>query len=281
MSNSYAYVKTFRRNIKGALIEAFGGECVICGYNKCQSALEFHHINSTDKEFNLSSWSKLSTKRIAIEASKCVMLCCRCHRELHENELSIEDKPYFSLSVFESTLESYKSDLCICGNPKSIRNDYCSDRCKCEHNGTIYFDANIAYDEFVHHNMSVDDISIKYDVHINNVHSKLRYKGIQVVNSNSNHVDVNRPDKDELQVLVNTYSLEYIGRVYNVTGNAVRKWCKKFEINTTRPIEFTRDEILYDMSNKLTKKDIYSKYGIGKDRFNTLCKYHNITYIIT
>lgn len=65
--------------------------CALCGYNKCLSALEFHHVY--DKEFQLDkrTLSNRSLDAILKEAKKCVLLCANCHREyhhgLHSNEL--------------------------------------------------------------------------------------------------------------------------------------------------------------------------------------------------
>lgn len=57
--------------------------CVICGYNKCLSALEFHHVH--DKEFQLDkrSLSNRTLDSVLKEAKKCVLLCSNCHREYH------------------------------------------------------------------------------------------------------------------------------------------------------------------------------------------------------
>lgn len=65
-----------------------GLSCWYCGYSKGEQAipvLEFHHVDPTQKEIELSTreivgyrWSKVLT-----EIQKCVMLCCRCHREYH------------------------------------------------------------------------------------------------------------------------------------------------------------------------------------------------------
>lgn len=41
------------RSMKLQAIKLLGGECSICGYNKCIDALEFHHKNPTKKEFKL------------------------------------------------------------------------------------------------------------------------------------------------------------------------------------------------------------------------------------
>lgn len=60
-----------------------GNKCVICGYNKCFDALAFHHIDETLKKFTLAcSWG-LSWKEIEKELENCVLLCCRCHAEVH------------------------------------------------------------------------------------------------------------------------------------------------------------------------------------------------------
>jgi hypothetical protein len=37
--------KSYYRKTKEKLIEYKGGKCQICGYNKCTSALEFHHLD--------------------------------------------------------------------------------------------------------------------------------------------------------------------------------------------------------------------------------------------
>ena len=42
-------VTNYRRRRKNNLIRVCGGKCCICGYNKTNSALEFHHINSNEK----------------------------------------------------------------------------------------------------------------------------------------------------------------------------------------------------------------------------------------
>jgi hypothetical protein len=36
------------------MIEYKGGCCVRCGYDKYQGALEFHHLNPKEKDFNPS-----------------------------------------------------------------------------------------------------------------------------------------------------------------------------------------------------------------------------------
>lgn len=59
-----------------------GGKCIICGYDKCLSALAFHHINPWDKEFEIGS--KMSWEVIVQELKKCELVCSNCHAEIHE-----------------------------------------------------------------------------------------------------------------------------------------------------------------------------------------------------
>lgn len=40
--------------------------------------------------------------------------------------------------------------------------------------------------------------------------------------------------KEELELLIKTNSLESIGRMFNVTGNAIKKWCVRYGLKTKR-----------------------------------------------
>lgn len=62
-------------------------KCSICGYDKCWSAIEFHHVNPEEKEVTISN---LVLRKMTIErqqeVKKCIVLCANCHRELHYND---------------------------------------------------------------------------------------------------------------------------------------------------------------------------------------------------
>lgn len=60
-----------------------GGSCRICGYGRCLSGLEFHHINPLEKDFSISA-RMTSWEAIRPELDKCILLCANCHREVHE-----------------------------------------------------------------------------------------------------------------------------------------------------------------------------------------------------
>lgn len=64
-----------------------GSCCKVCGYDRCQQALELHHKNPQEKSFDVSDAIyhkiRVSDEDILIELNKCVLLCANCHRELH------------------------------------------------------------------------------------------------------------------------------------------------------------------------------------------------------
>lgn len=62
-----------------------GGKCIVCGYNKSIRALQFHHLDPTQKDFGISGTTK-SFEKLKPELDKCVLLC---HGEVHEGLLDI------------------------------------------------------------------------------------------------------------------------------------------------------------------------------------------------
>ena len=76
-----------RHALKRHLVAYKGGKCEICGYNKCVSALQFHHINPSDKDFTISESLRLNDfdiEKYHKEVDKCILVCANCHAELHE-----------------------------------------------------------------------------------------------------------------------------------------------------------------------------------------------------
>jgi len=84
-----------RKKIREMAIEGLGGKCQICGYSKCQSALDFHHRDEKLKSFGISSKGYTqSWKKVSEEIDKCCLLCSNCHREIHAGvtQLSAEKR---------------------------------------------------------------------------------------------------------------------------------------------------------------------------------------------
>jgi transposase-like protein len=78
-----AHVADRRRRVKRQLIDEAGGACVLCGYDRCPAALQFHHLDPATKSFALSREGVTrSLARAREEARKCVLLCANCHAEV-------------------------------------------------------------------------------------------------------------------------------------------------------------------------------------------------------
>lgn len=76
-------VAEWRRRVKLKLVAEAGGACVICGYEACVAALQFHHVDPEKKSFALSRQGVTRAYAEAqAEARKCVLLCSNCHAEV-------------------------------------------------------------------------------------------------------------------------------------------------------------------------------------------------------
>jgi hypothetical protein len=82
---NYVNVKSHMKKIKLKAVEYKGGKCEICGYDKCVRSLDFHHVNSSEKDFGISSGVCKSWIKIKTELDKCILVCKNCHGEIHHN----------------------------------------------------------------------------------------------------------------------------------------------------------------------------------------------------
>lgn len=66
-------------------------KCSLCE-EKESCCLEFHHLDSSKKETEVSNAIKLgwSKKRVLKEIEKCAVLCSNCHRKLHAGLVKLE-----------------------------------------------------------------------------------------------------------------------------------------------------------------------------------------------
>lgn len=86
-------VKKRRLKLRSMALASKGGRCEICGYNKSNRALSFHHLDPSKKDFGLSdrgltrSWEKIRN-----EIEKCILLCANCHMEVHDGITQLPDR---------------------------------------------------------------------------------------------------------------------------------------------------------------------------------------------
>lgn len=133
MTKAFDNFNNWRKRTTDRMYHIMGEECVICGYNKCRDALDLHHINPEEKEFNIGDLRKKSLKWAKIEAElrKCTVLCSNCHRELHSG---LHDDKILVSSFSDKRLKEIQKACKYCG--KSIENffnDYCNKSCRAKH----------------------------------------------------------------------------------------------------------------------------------------------------
>jgi predicted HNH restriction endonuclease len=58
----------------------FGSACQVCGYNRCLAALEFHHLDSSQKDGRIGH---ATIREIKHHPERFMLVCANCHREIH------------------------------------------------------------------------------------------------------------------------------------------------------------------------------------------------------
>lgn len=130
---NYDNVKNSRTRLKERLVFAAGGKCQCCGYDKCISALEFHHINPNEKDFTIAKNTNKAWNLVKEEIKKCLLVCANCHREIHSDLLDISNlMPAYDeekANIIDKQLSELKTKTVFycktCGEIVSYGNEYC------------------------------------------------------------------------------------------------------------------------------------------------------------
>lgn len=184
MSNNYKDVKNFRQRQKNRIVYVMGSKCSICGYDKCITALELHHLNPLEKEFTFSANTNRAWEHIEKELPKTILVCANCHREIHQDLI---DTDTLTTSFDEQRNEEVKQkienqktktvNLCKqCGKPITNQATYC-EKCYAE----------------------------------------------------SRRMTA-RPTREQLKEEIRNMSMVKVGEKYGVSDNAIRKWCKSYNL---------------------------------------------------
>jgi transposase len=78
-----------RRKAKAILVREAGGRCQLCGYDRSQAALQFHHLDPAAKEFGVARRGARGIDRLRAEIQKCILLCSNCHAEVENGFTSV------------------------------------------------------------------------------------------------------------------------------------------------------------------------------------------------
>lgn len=190
--------KRFKRNRIKAIV-FLGGKCNRCNYKENYSALDFHHLDPNQKDIKWVYFKSRSWEKIVEEISKCVLLCSRCHREVHNDNDSQPSIVYDIDKSYEIKIkflqERFKHDFKFLPQSQyptkpNSENNFCD--CGAEICKTSQFCINC--------------------------------RGL-------NNRKVKRPSKEELEKLIWEKPIIHLAKDYDVSDNAIRKWCKKYGID--------------------------------------------------
>lgn len=89
-ANKYNIRNNERRIRQKQLFEEYKDNlsCIVCSEND-NSCLEFHHVDSSQKEFTIGASIHFKWERILEELKKCVCLCSNCHNKLHAGKIKL------------------------------------------------------------------------------------------------------------------------------------------------------------------------------------------------
>jgi len=94
LHQSYKSQKARGAKRKKMLVEALGGRCQKCGYDKNYAVLSFHHKRPKNKRMKLTSREIANNKLELLykEVKKCMLLCANCHLELHHPDYAVDQE---------------------------------------------------------------------------------------------------------------------------------------------------------------------------------------------
>jgi hypothetical protein len=127
------YVTRWRYKTRDRLLDAFGNQCGVCGYNRCKRNLAFHHLDPSQKD--PSVWKTKKWDAIVSDIRGCVLLCHNCHGEVHDGLVSTATCPRFNEDFADYKLtirhrsKTRKIIQCETCGKKTNNPQFCSRKC--------------------------------------------------------------------------------------------------------------------------------------------------------
>lgn len=145
-TNNYQNQKLRGLKRKTEYILSRGEKCEICGYNKNIAALDFHHKNPKEKDFQIDArkFANCDLEKLTDELNKCIILCANCHREIHHPDLEVNlilESKYLhnNKKSFNNKKSQWKGTIYpVCGIKfkKVTGKIFCSKECRNLNKGT-------------------------------------------------------------------------------------------------------------------------------------------------
>ena len=244
-------------------IAADVGGCVICK-EKCTDILDFDHLDRSKKRFLISQWYRLSKydeQDLEDEITNTRILCAYHHRIHTQHQWDARsDLPNMSAhAMYKKNFTKMKKDKLHNIKMEIGKCAICEKRVDEKECCAFDFDHLDIYEK--HQPISRMYYGYKWERVLSeiqkcrllccNCHRKetlkqrktrrelnwvppqkrcIRPKLHQTVEDRKG----SRPTKDELQKLVQIYTFVHVGKMYGVSDNAVRKWCKKYGLSSRR-----------------------------------------------
>lgn len=212
----------YRNRLKLSAVFAFGDSCYLCGKSFPYTIYEIHHMRDKTLSFGGHNIAIDTYKK---EIKKCLLLCPNCHRMVTQGYIIIPSnlKSNFNESLFDLAFMSLKRRERIGRLPKIPNKE----------------ELVKLYKKYTVSEISkLMGLTKEYTINLFNLYN------IKFKNNNSDIFDKHNINREDLKNLIRYNSFTYIGRIYGVTDNAVRKWCKKYNL------PYRRNDI-----NKLTDDD--------------------------
>jgi len=191
--NKYCHERWKSRKFEA--VQLMGGCCCQCGYSKNLSALDFHHVNPSEKESNWGAISKKPWNVVIQELKKCILVCKNCHAEIHHPIMSTKIIANLETSAFSSLNKERVTHL---------QSNALKERYGLKPTGICALNSC---------NKSV--FATKYCSHECASFSQRK---------------VARPSKKDLQKQLESDSIVKIGKRYGVSDNSIRKWMKAYDL---------------------------------------------------
>ena len=133
-------VSNYRRRRKQNLVQVLGGKCQICEFDLFADALEFHHEDSTQKDYGLASKGTCHDIESDLnEVKKCFLLCANCHRGVHNGYYNAPTEHIFDEELAQKLIDE-RNKLRI------IHPNHCIDcGCEIDHSAIRCFKCNAIY----------------------------------------------------------------------------------------------------------------------------------------